>query len=69
MAPIRPSIMSEGATISQPAAARASRLAGQGLERLVVDDDAVADDAVLAVGGVGVERHVADDADLGHLAA
>ena len=36
------------------------------LDGLVVDDDAVAQDAVMAVAGEGVERHVGDDADLRH---
>ena len=49
--------------------------AGRGLQhrrgrdlghRLVIDDDAVAQDAVMAVAGEGVERGVGDDADLGH---
>jgi hypothetical protein len=44
------------------------RLLGQGLERLVVEDHAVAQQAVLAVDRVGVERHVADDADARYLA-
>ena len=49
--------------------------AGRGLDEapsapappgLVVDDDAVADEAVVAVGVVRVERDVGDDADLRH---
>ena len=34
--------------------------------RLVVDDLAVAQDAVMAVAGEGIERHVGDDADIRH---
>ncbi len=34
------------------------------LDRLVVDDDALAQDAVMAVAGERVERGVGDDADL-----
>ena len=33
---------------------------------LVVDDAAILHQAIVAVGGVGIERHVAHDADLGH---
>jgi hypothetical protein len=41
-------------------------LLDQHVEGLVVDDIAVAHQPVLAVGGEGIERHVAQDADLGH---
>ena len=41
-------------------------LAAQNLHRLVIDDVAVAQQPVVAVAGVGVERHVADHADLRH---
>ena len=40
--------------------------AGDQLHRLVVHDDAVAQDAVMAVAGEGVERDVGDDADFRH---
>ncbi len=43
------------------------RLLHQHLHGLVVDDVAVAQQAVMAVAGIGIERHVAEDADLGHL--
>ena len=42
------------------------RLAAEHVDRLVVDHVAVADQPVVAVAGVGVERHVADHAHLGH---
>ena len=42
------------------------RLMDQQLERPVVVDLAVDQETVMAVAGVGVERHVADDADLRH---
>ena len=42
------------------------RLLDQHRDRLVVEDDAVAQQAVMAVAGVGIERHVAQHADLGH---
>ena len=40
------------------------RLLDQGVQRLVVDDVAVADQPVLAVAGERVQRHVADHADV-----
>ena len=66
MAPTRPSIMSEGAMMSQPASACTSACLHQRLKRLVVDDLAVAHQAVVAVAGVGVERHVEQHADVEH---
>ena len=42
------------------------RLPHQHRDRLVVEDVAVAHQAVMAVAGVGIERHVAEHADLGH---
>ena len=42
------------------------RLLDQHRDGLVVEDDAVAHQAVMAVAGVGIERHVAQDADLRH---
>ena len=44
------------------------RLTGQHRQRLVVGDVAVADHAVMAMVGVGIERDVADQAELGELA-
>jgi hypothetical protein len=65
MAPMRPSIMSEGATTSAPASAWLSAC-GPAPRRLVVDHVAgVVDQAVLAVAGVGIERDVGDDAQFG----
>jgi hypothetical protein len=66
---MRPSIMSDGATTSAPACGVAQRLLGQRLEGLVVHHVAArvggVDQAVLAVAGVGIERHVGDHAQLG----
>ena len=52
---------------SQPASASTSGLLHQDLDRLVVDDRAVAQQAVMTVAGIGIERDVAEDADLRHL--
>ena len=52
--------------MSQPASACDQRLPHQHGDGLVVEDDAVAQQAVMAVAGVGIERHVAEDADLRH---
>ena len=52
--------------MSQPASACDQRLAHQHGDGLVVEDDAVAQQAVMAVAGVGIERHVAQDADIRH---
>ena len=57
--------MSEGAMMSQPASACTIGLAPQYRDGLVVGDIAVADHAVMAVRGERVERHVAQDAELG----
>ena len=65
MAPIRPSIMSDGRHDVAAGGGQAFGLADQGRDRLVVEDHAVAQEAVLAVAGVGVERHVADHAEIG----
>jgi len=43
-------------------------LAHQRLECLVIQDHAVAQQAVMAMARIGVERHIADDADCGHRA-
>ena len=42
------------------------RLLDQNRDGLVVENDAVAQQAVMAVAGKGIERDVAEDADLGH---
>ena len=52
--------------MSQPASACTSACLHQRLEGLVVEDHAVAHEAVVAVAVVGIERHVADDADVRH---
>ena len=52
--------------MSQPASACDQRLPHQHRDRLVVEDDAVAQQAVVAVAGVGIERDVAEHADVGH---
>ena len=43
------------------------RLADQNRDSLVVEDDAVAEQAVMAVAGIRIERHVAKNADVRHL--
>ena len=53
--------------MSQPASASHQRLLHQHRDRLIVDDDAVAQQAVVAVAGVGIERDVAEHADVRHL--
>ncbi len=63
---MRPSIMSDGAMISQPASAWTSAWRTSTVERRIVVDIAVPDQPVMAVAGVGIERHVAQHADLGH---
>ena len=42
------------------------RLLDQHRDGFVVEDDAVAQQAVMAVAGEGIERHVAEDADVRH---
>jgi len=61
----RPSIMSEGAMMSAPASASTSawRVSTATVRR---EDDAVAQQPVMAMAGVGIERDVAEDADLRH---
>ena len=66
MAPTRPSIMSDGAMMSAPASAWSTAWRDQQRDRLVVEDPLAVHQAVMAVAGVGVERHVGDDADLRH---
>ena len=66
MAPTRPSIMSDGAMMSQPASACTSACRTSTSTRLVIGDIAVDQQAVMAVAGIGIERHVAQHADLGH---
>ena len=67
---MRPSIMSDGATMSTPACAWVSACLSQHRDRLVVQDVAgVVDDAVLAVAGVRIERDVGHDAELREIAS
>jgi len=66
IAPMRPSIISDGAWMSAPASVWDDRLLDQGLERLVVLDIAIAHNAVMAVAVERVERHVGEHADVGH---
>ena len=68
MAPTRPSIMSEGAMMSQPACACTIACLHQHRDGLVVEDDAIAQQPVMAVAGEGVERHVAQHPEAGNLA-
>ena len=65
-APMRPSIMSDGATMSTPASAWHSACLHERRDGLVVQHVAgVVDEAVLAVARVGVERDVGDHAERG----
>ncbi len=63
---MRPSIMSDGAMMSAPASAciTAARTIWSTVSSLTMI--AVAQDAVMAVAGEGIERHVGDDADIRH---
>jgi hypothetical protein len=62
---MRPSIMSLGATMSTPACGLHQRLLDQHFDGLVVQDVAgVVEQAVLAVAGERVERHVGHHAQL-----
>ena len=66
IAPMRPSIMSLGATMSTPASACVSAWLHQHLDGLVVQDvTCVVQQAVLAVAGEGVQRHVGHHAQFG----
>ncbi len=68
IAPMRPSIMSEGATKSQPASACASDILTSASTVGVVDHvAAVVDQAVLAMRGERIERDIGDHAQLGKL--
>src|SRR2546422_1048353 len=60
IAPTRPSIMSDGATMSAPASAR------EQLEGRIVADAAALDDAAVTVTRVLAEAHVGDDQEVGH---
>ena len=61
---MRPSIMSDGATMSTPASRVSERLLLQYREGLVVEHIAgLVDEAVLPMARVGIERDVGDDAD------
>ena len=66
---MRPSIMSEGAMMSQPASAwtSACRTRTSTVSSLTISSPA--HQPVMAVAGVGVERDVAQDADVRHLAS
>ena len=66
IAPMRPSIMSDGATMSAPASRMRDGLLDERVDGLVVDDVAgVVDEAVLAVRRERIERDVGDDAEFG----
>ena len=58
--------MSDGAMMSQPASASTSAWARSAIGGLIVDDGAAAQEAVVAVAGIGIERDVAEHADLRH---
>ncbi len=65
IAATRPSIMSDGATMSAPARACETRGIGQPFERRVVVDIAVHDLAAMPVAGVLAVAHVGDDQKFG----
>jgi hypothetical protein len=65
MPPTRPSIMSDGAMTSQPASRLGQRLLAQHLEVSSLTIVPSAEQPVMAMAGIGIERHVADDADAG----
>ena len=60
--------MSDGASMSQPARAWASDWRISHFDRLVIHDMIVAQQPVMAMGGEGVERHVAHHPQPRHLA-
>ena len=65
IAATRPSIMSDGATMSAPASAWTSAWSTRICDGVVVDDVAgLVDQPVMAVRGVGIERDVGEHADL-----
>ncbi len=66
IAPTRPSIMSEGAITSAPARAWLSDCSHQNGDGFVVEDGLALHHAVVAVAGVGVERDICDQADVGN---
>ena len=69
MAPTRPSIMSEGAITSLPAARAHRRLLAQRRHgHVVVHITGIIDDAVLSVGRVWIERGVRNDTEVRHRA-
>ncbi len=61
--------MSDGAMMSHPASACTKRLLHEDFKRLVIGDVFVigVHHAVMAVTGVGIERHIAEHADLWHM--
>src|SRR5213593_1293340 len=65
IAPTRPSIMSDGATMSAPASACETDAREQ-LEGRIVADAAALDDAAVTVTRVLAEAHVGDDQEVGH---
>ena len=64
MAPTRPSIMSEGPSTSIPASACTNAWLHQSGDAVIVVHVAVPKHAVMAMGGVEVERHVPHQADI-----
>ena len=67
MAPTRPSIMSEGAMMSAPASASTSACCTSTATVSSLTMTPSRSEPVMAVAGVGIERDVAEDADLRHL--
>jgi len=64
IAPTRPSIMSDGAMNVASGFGLDQRLAHQDSDGLVVENDAIAQQAIVAVAGIGIERHIAEHADI-----
>ena len=64
IAPTRPSIMSEGAITSQPASAWTRACLARTARVASFDHVVALEQTVVAVGGVGIERDVADHAEL-----
>jgi len=66
IAPTRPSIMSDGAMMSQPASASTSACLTSTSTVSSLRISAVVKEPVMAVAGIGIERDIAQEADLGH---
>ena len=58
--------MSEGATISHPASACSRACFTRMATEAIIDDFAIFHKPVMAVAGIGIQRHIAHDADFRH---